>query len=164
VDGIHTAVPLLERETPLECLKVARARLRLDTHLPQADRIPPRHDRIPRTTFAGIGQGNLRPPPQRPMKQPSKPLEECRVGRIPDGLTGRVGADRQVETDDCEHLRGGNQGHRRYQAALDTTVSGPRHPDRPRDIVLAQPVSEPRLARLPHQLADDGPPTRRTQL
>jgi hypothetical protein len=98
------------------------------------------------------------------MKQPSKPLEDRRVGRSADGLTGRVCADRQVETNDSEHLRGGDQGDRRHQAALDATVSGPRYPDRSRDILLAQPVSEPRLARLSHQVANDGPPARRTQL
>src|SRR4029079_7745026 len=88
----------LQGELALERLAVGDARLRLDP-------CPPR----PRVSTADLGvpgpevlldrEGNFRSPTQGRMEADAKSLEQRELGAVPDRIAGRVGPDREVETE-----------------------------------------------------------------
>ena len=105
-------------------MKVARPRFGLKTVTPRltAD------DNVPSPLVTRGWKRNLGEDAQRAMQLLSKPIQQRCVSRVPQRLTTRVQAHRQVKSDRCEQGRSLFDGDASHQATFDPAVLGARYP------------------------------------
>ena len=91
----------LQGQLPLQGLKVDELGLGLDTNAPRL-LAPVADDSVPGAEIAFDWEGNLDLPAQVRMKPGSEPLEERDVGSIADRISGRIGLEAELESNDRE--------------------------------------------------------------
>lgn len=88
----------LERQLPLECLRIRDPRLRLDTAAPPS-RSRAADLRVPRPQVAVNRERYLRAPAKARVEDGSQSFEQSLRGRIPERVAARIGSERKIQSD-----------------------------------------------------------------
>lgn len=135
-------VPQLVPEASLEGLAVGDLRLGLDPGAPWR-RLPSGDLGVPRAEIAVDRERHLGSPAERRMKSRPETLQKRQLRPIPNRISGRVGADRQVEPDDGAIGRYERKVRILDLAPLELPDSCMRRADSAPDLRLAQTGSDP---------------------
>ena len=160
---IESAVAELEGKLSLEGLSVCENGLSFDWKLPP---VATDHS-VPGPQVAGDRQRHLGAPAEAWMKLSPKSVEQRDMSAISERITSWIGADRQIQADDCATCTDELDGRIRELASLKSTDLGVGLADSVGDDALTQSGAHPSVADVGpetlHRSASDPPPAvRRT--
>ena len=131
---LETAIPCLQRETALDCLKVVEDRLGFDTH----DPIAGPDQRIPGAAVVRDRDRDLRAPSKAGMEPAPQPIEQADMAGVADRISGGERMEPDVATNDRAQASERSDVDAFRDAVLDPPGRRPRDAARRPDRIVTQ--------------------------
>ena len=135
----------LQAEAPLERLDVSNVGLSFDED-PPGYGPDPANDGIPRSEVPGNRKRHFGPPWESWMQSHAEPLKQRELGPIPNGIPGRITAQRELEPDNLTERADKVEPQRGDQTAFEPPDRGVRPANRTSHSPLAETCGNPGFA------------------